>query len=247
MLCVAITHDNKFLLSGSSDNTVRLWELNKKKQRFVFKGHTSSVKSIIITSDNKHAISASADKTLRGWDIAHKTPEFMFSCNSPVYCLSFAVEERYFVAGLGDNTVRIWDLQGVNKFSVMPGHNGSVLGVALTGKTDFLLTSASDCTVRLWNIKLKQEIAVIDGCSGKVTCGIFMESLNYLIFGIDDYVILRNLKNKGIAKGWKAHEGEITSLATTSDMKLLVSAGMDFIYRIWISNIIHHDTIIETA
>ena len=56
---VAITSDNKYIISGSDDNTIRIWNLLKKRQETVLEGHTSYVNSIAITSDNKYIISGS--------------------------------------------------------------------------------------------------------------------------------------------------------------------------------------------
>ena len=40
---VAITSDNKYIVSGGNDNTVRIWNLQDKKQEAVLQGHTDNV------------------------------------------------------------------------------------------------------------------------------------------------------------------------------------------------------------
>ena len=57
VLGVAITSDNKYAVSGSADNTVRVWNLQEKRHLAVLEGHTSSVNSVAITSNNKYAVS----------------------------------------------------------------------------------------------------------------------------------------------------------------------------------------------
>ena len=54
---VAITSDNKYIVSGGMDKTVRIWNLQDKTQEAVLQGHTDSVKSVAITSDNKYIVS----------------------------------------------------------------------------------------------------------------------------------------------------------------------------------------------
>ena len=39
-LSVAITSDNKYIVSGGWDNTVRIWNLQDKTQEAVLQGHT---------------------------------------------------------------------------------------------------------------------------------------------------------------------------------------------------------------
>ena len=58
---VTMTRDKKYIISGSKDMTVRVWNLLQKTQEAVFKGHTSCIKSVAVTSDNKYIISVSGD------------------------------------------------------------------------------------------------------------------------------------------------------------------------------------------
>ena len=41
---VAITSDNKYIISGGYDNTVRIWNLQDKTQEAVLQGHTFRLK-----------------------------------------------------------------------------------------------------------------------------------------------------------------------------------------------------------
>ena len=58
---VAITSDNKFIVSGGDDITVRIWNLQDKTQEAALQGHTA-----IIT------ISGGDDNTVRIWDLQNK-------------------------------------------------------------------------------------------------------------------------------------------------------------------------------
>jgi WD40 repeat protein len=51
---IAITSDNKYVVSGSYDKTLRVWNLDKKTQEVILNGHTSGIRSIAATSDNKY-------------------------------------------------------------------------------------------------------------------------------------------------------------------------------------------------
>jgi WD40 repeat protein len=61
---VVITQNEKFLVSGSSDKTIKLWELSSGKEVRTFEGHSSSVNSVVISADGKYIISGSTDKTV---------------------------------------------------------------------------------------------------------------------------------------------------------------------------------------
>ena len=62
---VVVTRDNKYIISGSEDNTIRIWNLLEKTQESVLQGHSKQVTTVAATSDNKYIISSSLDKTIR--------------------------------------------------------------------------------------------------------------------------------------------------------------------------------------
>jgi len=70
---VAFSPDGRYALSGSSDDTLRLWDVDTGETVRVMEGHTDSVRSVIFSPDGHYALSGSKDKTLRLWDISDLT------------------------------------------------------------------------------------------------------------------------------------------------------------------------------
>ena len=62
MMCL---FDNKFVVSGSLDSTVRIWDFVTMKQLGILQGHSGSVLAVVVTNDNQYIISGSEDRTLR--------------------------------------------------------------------------------------------------------------------------------------------------------------------------------------
>ena len=69
-----VTSDNKYIISGSSDKTIRIWNLLEKRQERVLKGHKSEVNSIAVTSDNKYVVSCSCNNSISVWNLLEKKP-----------------------------------------------------------------------------------------------------------------------------------------------------------------------------
>ncbi|TFK59731.1 WD40 repeat-like protein, partial [Pluteus cervinus] len=67
---VAFSSDNKYVVSGSRDKTVRIWNVETGLQKGTeFTGHPDWVTSVAFSSDSKYVVSGSDDKTVRIWDM----------------------------------------------------------------------------------------------------------------------------------------------------------------------------------
>ncbi len=66
--CVALNRDNKWLVSGSSDKTIKIWNtLNGKLER-TLEGHDWKVLTLAISNDSKYIVSGSNDGSVKLWD-----------------------------------------------------------------------------------------------------------------------------------------------------------------------------------
>ena len=69
---VAISPDNRWLVTGSGDKTARLWDLTAKDPAaapIVLRGHEGSINAVAISPDNRWLVTGSWDKTARLWDL----------------------------------------------------------------------------------------------------------------------------------------------------------------------------------
>ena len=70
---LVITKDNKYIISGSRDCTVTIWNLEEKRQEAILRGHTNYVNTVAVTNDNKYIVSGSNDSTIIIWNFQKKT------------------------------------------------------------------------------------------------------------------------------------------------------------------------------
>ncbi|KAH7914671.1 WD40-repeat-containing domain protein [Hygrophoropsis aurantiaca] len=64
------SNDNAFLITGSWDKSIKLWDTNTKEMISSTSAHDDFVKTLLVISGANLLISSSSDKTVRFWDIS---------------------------------------------------------------------------------------------------------------------------------------------------------------------------------
>ena len=110
--CLAIASDNTYLVSSSIIGTLRVWSLQEKCLKMIFRGHRQKeITCISITSDNKYIISGSKDKTVRMWNFQNKKHSYFRGHNKEITSIALISNDKYIVSGSSDNTIRVWDIK----------------------------------------------------------------------------------------------------------------------------------------
>jgi WD40 repeat protein len=68
---LAFTPDGTTLISGSRDQTIRLWEAATGKERHVLTGHRGAVRTLAVSADGNRLASGSQDCTVLIWDLTN--------------------------------------------------------------------------------------------------------------------------------------------------------------------------------
>lgn len=106
---LAISADGKLLVSGSWDQTIKIWHLETGKLIRTLKGHRDQVYAIALSPDEQIIASASADQTIKLWYL--ETGELLatFTGHShTVTALAFTDSGEMLVSGSLDKTIKIW-------------------------------------------------------------------------------------------------------------------------------------------
>ena len=110
---VAISPDGAFIVTGSFDCTVRVWDPHTAEHKLPpLQGHTDVVPSVAISSCGGMIASVSADKTVRLWDATtgDAIGEPLYGHSGPVIVVTFSTDAQWLASGSMDQTVRIWSI-----------------------------------------------------------------------------------------------------------------------------------------
>ncbi|KAF9472118.1 WD40 repeat-like protein, partial [Pholiota conissans] len=106
----ALSSNGKYIVSGSEDRRVQVWDASTGEELKVLNGHSSSVWSVAFSSDSKRIVSGSDDRTVRVWDTSTgEELKVLEGHSSSVWSVSFSSNSKWIVSGSDDGTVRVWD------------------------------------------------------------------------------------------------------------------------------------------
>ena len=193
VLGVAFSHDGKWLATSSADRTVLLWEANKWQVARKLE-HPETVYRLAFQPNGNLLAAAVGGLSERGvWIWNAETGQRVRSLGGmkePVLDVAWSSDGKFLVAGVADNTVRLYDANG-NLRATLQGHGDWVNAVAFHPDNNRFASASNDGTVRLWHIDGRLLAVLVQLASGK-----------------NDWLIIT-------PQGYFAHEGTIQGQLAT--------------------------------
>ena len=233
--CLTISPDGKTLVSGSADNTIRLWNFTTGEALKTLTGHTSYVNAIAITPDGKTLVSGSADTTIKLWDLASgKELKTLHGHQGYINALDISPDGKILASGSTDKTVKLWDLATGVTIRTLAGHTNYVNTVAFSLDGRSLFSGGVDNIIKQWKVDTGEEIRTFRGHTSFVNALAVSTDGTTLISGSADKTIkVWDLNSTVEPRTLPKQNGVINAIALNSDGKSLISGGGDQTLKIW--------------
>ena len=144
---IAANHDT--LVSGSYDNTVRVWKISTGETLHRLQGHSAKVYSVVLDTKRNRCISGSMDNFVKIWSLESGQCLFTLEGHTSLVGLLDLRDER-LVSAAADSTLRIWDPENGQCKSTLTAHTGAITCFQHDGQK---VISGSDRTLKMWNVK----------------------------------------------------------------------------------------------
>eukprot|EP00112_Aurelia_sp_Birch-Aquarium-sp1_P019717 Seg494.3_Seg494.5 transcript_id=Seg494.3_Seg494.5/GoldUCD/mRNA.D3Y31 product="p21-activated protein kinase-interacting protein 1-like" protein_id=Seg494.3_Seg494.5/GoldUCD/D3Y31 len=225
----------KFLASGSTDETIRLYDLKKHVELGSLVQQGGSITEIAF-SGQTHMLSASADGTIAIWECkSWECVKTLKGHRDAVNSISIHPTGRLALSVSKDKTVRTWNLlTGRSAYTTNIKQVGELVIWSPSGDSYVV---SSGCKATVYKISDASETCVID-CQKPILTMNFLSENILLLGGELDEVIVYDIKKEKQLQAFKAHDIRVKSLKSIKNpvdekRTLLLTVASDGGLRVW--------------
>jgi F-box/WD-40 domain protein MET30 len=161
---MCLQFDDRVLMTGSYDATVKIWDLETGKQIRTLTGHLEGIRCLHF--DDARLITGSMDRTIKVWN--WRTGECVRTLNCHTRgVIGIHMADKLLASGSADNNIVVHDFNNFTKYTLR-GHTDWVNAVKIDLQSRTLLSASDDCTVKLWDLDTHACIKTFEGHVGQV-------------------------------------------------------------------------------
>ncbi|KAG0331061.1 hypothetical protein BG000_011245 [Podila horticola] len=162
---MCLQFDDSFLITGSYDNTAKVWNIETGECLRTLTGHALCIRALHF--DDAKLITGSMDRTLKIWNYhTGQCIRTLQGHTDGIVTLDF--DSRILASGSADATIKIWNF-ATGECSTLKGHRDLVNKVQIY-KKKLLISASDDTTVKLWDIATRTCLRTFTGHVGRVQC-----------------------------------------------------------------------------
>jgi WD40 repeat protein len=151
---VALASDGGRAISGSSDQTARLWDLHTGERLATLEGHSDVVTAVSIDEAGLRAATGSVDRTIKLWRLDALRPATSRSAHAgSVVAIVFSPDGRLCASGGGDGRIMVRDVESGRVLRSIDAHPQPLRSLAFTDDGTCVLSSGVDHTYRMWTVE----------------------------------------------------------------------------------------------
>lgn len=170
--------DNKGIVSGSGDKTVKFWDLDlveRDHAKVLTLVHTRTLEMsedvlcVRLTPNGKLLAVSLLDSTVKVFFV--DTLKFFLSLYGhkfPVLCMDICYDSTLLATGSADRSVKIWGLDFGDCHRSILAHEDSVMCLQFLPRTHMFFTGGKDATVKQWDADNFQKVTTLEGHQAEV-------------------------------------------------------------------------------
>ena len=232
---VAWSPDGKHILTGSWDNSGRIWDVATGKELQRLNGHSAVIFGVAYSPDSKLVATASGDKSVRLWDsTTGKEVRKLDGHTKEVFGVAFSPDGKQIATGSFDGTARIWETATGKEVRRLEGTQPGITAVLFSPDGKTLLGGSQTNSLYIWDVEKGKELRRCEGHTGYIYPIALTQDGRTLASGSYDNSIRLWEVARGKERRRIDQAGDIYAMTMTPDGKTIFStSGRDKAIHLW--------------
>jgi len=233
VICTDMTPDGQIVVSGSVDESLRVWSPEMGECLRILQGHTDVVHDVAITPDGRLALSGSQDQTVRLWQLSSGTCETVFDMHQ-TGVISIAITPDGSIGASADRSGQIYIMQ-LSNGQVRHDLNTKmpIQHIAISPNARRLYIAFQDMPLHVWQIGEQTTHEPLDNIHVHTCFDITPDERRIIVNQKGGKAIIWDIESGRELQTLDGHQGGIEHLRITPDGRRAISCGLDKIIRIW--------------
>uniref|UniRef100_A0A1E1XB65 Putative cdc4 n=1 Tax=Amblyomma aureolatum TaxID=187763 RepID=A0A1E1XB65_9ACAR len=213
------------IVSGSDDNTLKVWSATSGRCLRTLIGHTGGVWSSQMAGSV--VVSGSTDRTLRVWNAdTGMCLHTLYGHTSTVRCMHLYGNK--VVSGSRDATLRVWDLETGECLHVLVGHVAAVRCVQYNGR--LVVSGAYDYMVKVWDPRREECLHTLQGHTNRVY-SLQFDGVHVVSGSLDTSIRVWDVETGACRHQLMGHQSLTSGMELRNN--ILVSGNADSTVKVW--------------
>jgi len=191
------------------------------------------VYNIAWSPDGTHLAISNTDG-IRIWEVATQSFQFLLSPTCFPCGLAWSSDGQRLAVGLGDVTIRVWDVPSKKVMFNLRGHEKWVSSVAWSSDGNFLASGSNDTNIYIWDMSTGKMVHTLTGHTGEVNSVAWSPDDKRLASGSsDDTVKVWDVASEQALFTLTRRTNGVFTVAWASDGIRLAASSNNGTLRIW--------------
>jgi WD40 repeat protein len=223
----AFMANDQFVLSGSSDLSLRIWDTQSGLERQRLYGLSDNLWRVAARSDGYMVAASSRTGLVHVWQVGSGQELYRLAGHSDETTgLAFSPDGRMLLSASKDRTIKLWDIVSGELVRSFHGHSDWVWGVAWSPDGRTMVSGSSDNTLRLWDVASGAELQCFTGHGNRVHAVAFSPDGKQLVSGSwDETLRLWDIASGTTIGSFAGHSGTVASVAFSPDGQRIAFAS----------------------
>ncbi|KAN0032069.1 hypothetical protein ACTFIV_005944 [Dictyostelium citrinum] len=230
---IAVDKSNEWFATGSTDNTIKVWDLASGELKVTLTGHVSTIRGLEVSSRHPYLFSVGEDNKVLCWDLeANKQIRNYYGHSKGVYSVALHPTLDVLFSGGRDNSVRVWDMRTRANIFELKGHKGAIQSLKSQNADPQVISGSMDTTVKLWDLATGTSAATLTNHKKGVRSMVVHEKEYSFATGAADNIKQWKCPDGSFIKNLSGHNAIINAMALNAD-NVLVSGGDNGSISFW--------------